>query len=194
MELYGFEYLNDGIELVYSLDNELLSYCLRFIKPDYPFKIFIKFSSDFSKILEYYPYYVKDFETSINLFTGKEKYDTAKFGIFYKYYCKFISYDGINKPIQIYDCPINENIIYRYDNDKLNRKYLYLSHGDIIKNITKLDLSDELKNSILEKDPNYIILYLDKNDSLLRLIMGFEANHIFFKKLTRKIKFSFLKS
>lgn len=191
MELYGFEYLNNGIELVYSLDNKLLSYCLQFTRPDYPFNIFIKFSPDFSKILEYYPYYVKDFETTINLFIGKEKYDTIKFGIFYKYCCKFISYDGISKPVQIYDCPINENIIYRYDNNKLNRKYLCLDRRDIIENITKLDLSNELKNSILEKDPNYIILYLDMNGSLLRLIMGFEANNIFFKKLTQKIKFPF---
>ena len=191
MELYGFEYLNNGIELVYSLDNKLLSYCLQFTRPGYPFNIFIKFSSDFSKILEYYPYYVKDFETSINLFTGKEKYDAIKFGSFYKYYCKFISYDGFNKPIQLYDCPINENIIYRYDNDKLNRKYLYLDREDIIKNITKLDLSNELKNSILEKDPNYIILYLNMDGSLLRLIMGFEASHMFFKELTQTIKLSF---
>lgn len=191
MELYGFEYLNNGIELVYSLDNKLLSYCLQFTRPDYPFNIFIKFSSDFSKILEYYPYYVKDFETSINLFIGKEKYDTAKFGAFYKYYCKFISYDGTNRPTQVYDCPINENIIYRYDNDKLNRKYLYLDREDIIKNITKLDLSDELKNFILEKDPNYIILYLNMDGSLLRLIMGFETSNVFFKELTQKIKFPF---
>ena len=184
MEFYGFKLSPDTcVEQVYSLDKELQSYCLKFRRLNYPFEIFIKFSPDFSEIFEYYPYYFKDFKTSIDLFTGTEKYNIEKFGDPSEYCFNFISYDGINSPSQIYDC--NNDGIKRYDNDKLDRYYLLIYNKDISESSK---VPDELRHFILEKNPDYIILYLDTNDILLKIIMGFDKKHNIYEKVIKEFK------
>jgi len=195
MEFYGFT-LSDTtvIEQVYSLDNELLSYFLQFKRPDYPSEMYIKFSPNFKEVLEYYPYYICNLKTSIDILTGKEKYSMEKFGDVFAYSFAFMSFDGINEPTQIYDGHAAQNLIYRYDDGKLNRKYLIVYNKELSIMLDTIDFSDDVKDFIRSKDPNYIILYLDMNKKVLRYILGFEKTHSRYNEIIKENNIPFLKN
>lgn len=193
MEFYGFT-LSDNtvIEQVYSLNNELLSYFLQFKRPDYPSDIYIKFSPN-SELLEYYPYYIHDLKTSIDIFTGKEKYNIEKFGDVFAYSFAYMSFDGVNEPTQIYDGHAAQNLIYRYDDGKLNRKYLIVYNKELPTMLNTIDFSDNVKDFIRSKDPNYVILYLDMNKKVLRYILGFEKTHGRYNEIIHENNIPFFK-
>lgn len=195
MEFYGFT-LSDNtvIEQVYSLNNELLSYFLQFKRPDYPSEMYIKFSSDSKELLEYYPYYICDLKTSIDILTGKEKYSMEKFGDVFAYSFAFMSFDGANEPTQIYDGHAAQNLIYRYDDGKLNRKYLIVYNKELPVMLDTINFSDNVKDFIRFKDPNYVILYLDMNKKVLRYILGFEKTHGKYNEIIQNSNIPFFKN
>lgn len=195
MEFYGFT-LSDNtvIEQVYSLDNELLSYFLQFKRPDYPSDMYIKFSPNSEELLEYYPYYICDLKTSIDILTGKETYSMEKFGDVFAYSFAFMSYDGDNEPTQIYDGHAAQNLIYRYDDGKLNRKYLIVYNKELSVMLDTINFSDNVKDFIRSKDPNYVILYLDMNKKVLRYILGFEKTHSKYNEIIQENNIPFFKN
>lgn len=195
MEFYGFTLSNTTvIEQVYSLDNELLSYFLQFKRKDYPSEMYIKFSPNSKELLEYYPYYICNLKTSIDILTGKEKYSIEKFGDVFAYSFAFMSFDGVNEPTQIYDGHAAQNLIFRYDDGKLNRKYLIVYNKELSIMLDTIDFSDDVKDFIRSKDPNYIILYLDMNKKVLRYILGFEKTHSKYNEIIKENNIPFFKN
>lgn len=195
MEFYGFTLSNNTvIEQVYSLDNELLSYFLQFRRKDYPSEMYIKFSPNSKELLEYYPYYICNLKTSIDILTGKEKYSIEKFGDVFAYSFAFMSFDGVNEPTQIYDGHAAQNLIFRYDDGKLNRKYLIVYNKELSIMLDTIDFSDDVKDFIRSKDPNYIILYLDMNKKVLRYILGFEKTHSKYNEIIKENNIPFFKN
>ena len=57
-----------------------------------------------------------------------------------------------------------------------------------------IDFSDDVKDFIRSKDPNYIILYLDMNKKVLRYILGFEKTHSRYNEIIKENNIPFLKN
>jgi hypothetical protein len=105
-----------------------------------------------------------------------------------------MSFDGVNEPTQIYDGHAAQNLIFRYDNGKLNRKYLIVYNKELSIMLDTINFSDKVKDFIRSKDPNYIILYLDMNKKVLKYLLGFEKTHSKYNEIIQENNIPFLNS
>ena len=192
MEFYGFNLRETTvIELIYDLQCNFLGYYLQYERDGYPCPVYFKFSKDHSKILEYYPYIFKDIETSIKIFTGEVPYNKSVLGEPFTDSFKYLSFNGKDKPTQIYTCEMSSPIIYRANNDKLDGIYILSYQNEFEEMFQKVNLPDNVKELIKKYNPIYIYLFLDENRVLKKLLIGFHKGHSEYKKIIKDFNIPF---
>lgn len=173
MNLYNFELIeNPLVEEVYNLKGELLGYFFLFKREGYPSNVYMKFSTDLNRILEYYPLQLGSIEDSIEVFKGNKPYEVEKFS--YKKY-NILSWDGENLPNQVYRPNQVFSSLKRYTDSKLDMTYTMVyryEYCDMFKNISWPDGMEEF---IRNKNPEYIILYISPEGELKKFLLGYNV-------------------
>ena len=194
MEFFNFKLSkNSVIELVYDLDNKFLSYYLQYERPKYPGLVYFKFSTDHTQILEYYPYFFKSINTSLQIFMGCREYDYDELGIPFVEEYRYLSYDGRNIPTQMYDGWADKDTIVRTKNSQPDGIYITVNNSEFEEMFSKVEFPDHSKELIRKYNPTYVILFLDKDKKFLKYLMGFDNIHPKYKEIINEYNIPFFK-